>query len=97
MDNNRITLENGQMTGENVLIRRVESASETQGGIIVPEASQKKRQVGEVLKVGPLAELAGLFPGDHVYFTKFAGSEVEFDGQKYLIISPADVVMRFPK
>eukprot|EP00581_Thalassiosira_minuscula_P035047 CAMPEP_0184454108 /NCGR_PEP_ID=MMETSP0740-20130409/18732_1 /TAXON_ID=385413 /ORGANISM="Thalassiosira miniscula, Strain CCMP1093" /LENGTH=87 /DNA_ID=CAMNT_0026825527 /DNA_START=79 /DNA_END=339 /DNA_ORIENTATION=+ len=79
--------------GDRVLVRRVEEATKTAGGIIIPDTATEKPQEGEVLAVGngaigddnervPLDVKAG----DKVLFGKWGGTEVKIDGEDLLIM-----------
>jgi len=85
--------------GDRVLVRRVEEATTTAGGIIIPDTATEKPQEGEVLAVGngavgddneriPL----DLKPGDKVLFGKWGGTEVKIDGEDLLIMKESDVM-----
>ena len=84
---------------DRVVIRRVESEERTAGGIIIPDTAKEKPQEGEVIAVGPGArdEAGKLIPldvkaGDRILFGKWSGTEVEIDGQEYLIMKESDVM-----
>jgi chaperonin GroES len=75
-----------------VLIRP-DAAEATQGGIILPEAAQKKPQRGTVVAAGPGRRLkdgklvfSGLEAGDRVVYAKWGGTEVRVDGEELLIM-----------
>ena len=85
--------------GDRVLVRRVEEATKTAGGIIIPDTATEKPQEGEVLAVGngaigddnervPL----DLKPGDKILFGKWGGTEVKIDGEDLLIMKESDVM-----
>ena len=85
--------------GDRVLVRRVEEATKTAGGIIIPDSATEKPQEGEVLAVGkgaigddneriPL----DLKPGDKILFGKWGGTEVKIDGEDLLIMKESDVM-----
>jgi len=76
-----------------VLIKRAEPKT-SKGGIILPDAAQEKPKEGSVIAVGPgkLNDKGDLIPmnvkvGDKVLFSTYAGTEVELDREKYLIIA----------
>jgi chaperonin GroES len=83
------------------IVVEVEEAKEqrTASGIIIPDTAQEKPQVGKVIAVGegkPL-ENGQIRPlrvkeGDYVVFNKYAGTEVELEGKKYLILSEEEVL-----
>ncbi|MEL6723497.1 MAG: co-chaperone GroES [Pseudomonadota bacterium] len=85
--------------GDRVLVRRVEEATTTAGGIIIPDTAAEKPQEGEVLAVGNGAigddnERVPLDvkPGDKILFGKWGGTEVKIDGEDLLIMKESDVM-----
>ena len=85
--------------GDRVLVRRVEEATKTAGGIIIPDTATEKPQEGEVLAVGngaigddnervPLDVKAG----DKILFGKWGGTEVKIDGEDLLIMKESDIL-----
>jgi chaperonin GroES len=83
---------------DNVLISRAEADSETEGGLIIPDDAKTKSQHGEVIAVGPGAFLdngerqpLGVKVGDVVYFSAYVGTEVELDGEPFVLMSEADI------
>ena len=85
--------------GDRVLVRRVDEATKTAGGIIIPDTATEKPQEGEVLAVGNGAigddnERVPLDvkPGDKILFGKWGGTEVKIDGEDLLIMKESDVM-----
>ncbi len=85
--------------GDRVLVRRVEEATKTAGGIIIPDSATEKPQEGEVLAVGNGAigddnerVALDLKPGDKILFGKWGGTEVKIDGEDLLIMKESDVM-----
>lgn len=85
--------------GDRVLVRRVEEATKTAGGIIIPDTATEKPQEGEVLAVGNGAigddnERVALDVkvGDKILFGKWGGSEVKIDGEDLLIMKESDIL-----
>ena len=85
--------------GDRVLVRRVEEATTTAGGIIIPDTAAEKPQEGEVLAVGNGAigddnERVPLDvkPGDKILFGKWGGTEVKIDGEDLLIMKESDIM-----
>jgi chaperonin GroES len=84
---------------DHVLVRRVEAAQKTAGGIIIPGNAQEKPQEGEVVAAGsglrsddgPLVPL-DVKAGDRVLFGKWSGSEVKLDGEDLLIMKESDIL-----
>ena len=66
----------------------------TVGGIIIPDTAKEKPLKGEVIAAGngTKDEEMVLKVGDHVLYGKYAGTEVEIDGTKYLIMRQSDVL-----
>lgn len=84
---------------DRVLIRRVEAATETPGGIFIPDMAQEKPVEGEVIAVGPgLRDEQGklhpldVTPGDRVLFGKWSGNEIKLDGEELVIMKEADLM-----
>ena len=85
--------------GDRSLIKRVDEEEQVSGGIIIPDTAKEKPQEAEVVAVGPGrrgddGDLIALDvkPGQHVLIGKYAGNEVEVDGEEYVILSEDDVL-----
>ena len=70
------------------------AAEETVGGIIIPDTAKEKPLRGKVIAVGngTKDEEMVLKKGDEVLYGKYAGTELELDGTKYLIMRQSDVL-----
>ncbi len=70
------------------------AAEETVGGIIIPDTAKEKPLRGKVIAVGngTKDEEMVLKKGDEVLYGKYAGTELEFDGEKYLMMRQSDVL-----
>jgi chaperonin GroES len=79
---------------DRVLILPAKAEEKTIGGIIIPDTAKEKPLKGEVVAVGngTKDEEMILKVGDQVLYGKYAGTELEFDGEKYLIMRQSDVV-----
>ena len=84
---------------DRILVRRVEEAETTRGGIIIPDSAKEKPSQGEVTAVGPGGrdESGKLIPidikvGDRVLFGKWSGTEVKLDGEELLIMKESDIM-----
>ena len=84
---------------DRVLVRRIEAAGKTAGGIIIPDTAKEKPQEGEVVAVGPGGrdEAGKLTPldvksGDRILFGKWSGTEVKLDGKDLLIMKETDIM-----
>ena len=69
-------------------------AEEKVGGIIIPETAKEKPQRGKVIAVGEGTkdDKMVLKEGDEVLYGKYAGTELENEGEKYLIMRQSDVL-----
>lgn len=84
---------------DRVVVKKVEMEQKTAGGIILPDTAKEESQIGEVVAVGEgkLLDNGEVRPlrvkaGDKVLYSKYAGNEVELDGEKYLIIREEDIL-----
>jgi chaperonin GroES len=84
---------------DRILVKRVDSAAEAKGGIIIPDTAKEKPQEGIVIAVGngkirdngTRVEMS-LKEGDRILFGKYSGSDVKLDGEEYLIMREEDVL-----
>ena len=79
---------------DRALIKPAPAEEKTAGGIIIPDTAKEKPLQGEVLAAGngTKDEEMVLKAGDTVLYGKYAGTEVELDGEKYLIMRQSDVL-----
>lgn len=79
---------------DRVLIKPAPAEEKTVGGIIIPDTAKEKPLRGEVLAVGrgTKDEEMVLKAGDQVLYGKYSGTEVELDGEKFLIMRQSDVL-----
>lgn len=79
---------------DRVLILPAPAEEKTIGGIIIPDTAKEKPLRGEVIAAGngTKDEEMVLKAGDHVLYGKYAGTEIELDGTKYLIMRQSDVL-----
>ncbi len=84
-----------QPLNQNVILDLNEEKSEqkTAGGIIIPDTAKEKPQMAKVVAVGNV-ENPGISVGDTVYYKKFSGTELEYEGNKYLVIPYADLLAK---
>ncbi len=83
---------------DRIVVKRLDSEEKTAGGIVLPGSAQEKPQMGEVVAVGagrPLdngdVRALEVKKGDKVLFGKFAGTEVNIDGQELLVMREEDL------
>lgn len=74
-------------------------AEEKVGGIIIPDTAKEKPQHGTVVAVGEGTkdEAMVLKEGDEILYGKYSGTELEFEGTKYLIMRQSDVLAAVSK
>lgn len=85
---------NIQPLADRVLIKPAPAEEKTAGGIIIPDTAKEKPLQGSVLAVGKGTkdEEMVLKAGDTVLYGKYSGTEVQLDGEKYLIMRQSDVL-----
>ncbi len=85
---------NIQPLADRVLILPAAAEEKTVGGIIIPDTAKEKPLKGEIVATGAGTKDEGMVlkAGDHVLYGKYAGTELEFDGVKYLIMRQSDVL-----
>jgi len=84
---------------DRIIVKRFESEEKTASGIIIPDSAKEKPFEGEVVAVGQGKVFDNgtrvdptVKPGDKVLFAKYAGTEVKFDGEEYLIMREDDIL-----
>ena len=79
---------------DRVLIKPADAEAKTASGIIIPDSAKEKPLKGEVIAVGKGTkdEEMILKKGDKVLYGKYAGTEIEVDDNKYLIMRQSDVL-----
>ena len=84
---------------DRIVIKQSEAEEMTSGGIILPDAAREKPQIGTVVAIGPGKILDDGSRGkmsvknkDEVIYAKYIGSDVEIDGEKYVILRESDVL-----
>ena len=85
---------NIQPLSDRVLIAQAPAEEKTIGGIIIPDTAKEKPLQGKVVAVGEgkKDEPMVLKAGDTVLYGKYAGTEIEYEGEKYLVMRQSDVV-----
>ena len=84
---------------DRVLVKRAEEERTSAGGIVIPDTAAEKPMEGEVVAVGSgrLLDSGELKPldlkvGDRILFGKYAGTEVKYNGDDYLVLREDDVM-----
>jgi len=85
--------------GDRILVQRLAGEDKTKGGIIIPDTAKEKPQEAKVIAVGKgkvtddgKLQPVEVRPGDKVLFGKYSGSEIQLDGEDYVIIRQDDVL-----
>jgi chaperonin GroES len=84
---------------DRIVVKRLESETQTKGGIIIPDSAKEKPIEGRVVAVGngKLLKDGKLRPldvivGDVVLFGKYAGNEVKIDGESFVLMREDDLL-----
>ena len=84
---------------DRVLVRRIEGADKTKGGLIIPDSAKEKPAEGEVIATGEGARkdsgeliAPSVKAGDRILFGKWSGTEVTIDGVEMLIMKESDIL-----
>jgi len=85
---------------DRVIVKQSEAEEKTASGIILPDAAKEKPTKGKVVAVGPgkADEKTGkrhelnVSVGDVVYYGKYSGTDVEIDGEKFVILRESDLL-----
>jgi chaperonin GroES len=79
---------------DRVLIKPAEAEEKTKSGIIIPDTAKEKPQKGTVVAVGPgkKDEPTTVKKGDVVLYGKYAGTEINVEGDDYLIMRESDLL-----
>lgn len=84
--------------GDRVVIELVDREETTASGIVLPDSAKEKPQEGKVVAVGSGAIVDGkkveleVKVDDRIIFSKFAGTEVKYEGNEYLILRESDIL-----
>jgi len=84
--------------GTRVLLKEIETEETTKSGIVLPSNAKEKPYMAEVIEIGPGEVKDGkeikmvVKKGDKVLYSKYAGTEVKVDNEKYLLIKQDDIL-----
>ena len=84
--------------GDRVVLKKIIAEETTKSGIVLPGSEKEKPQMAEVVAVGPGGIVDGktvtmeVKPGDQVVYAKYAGTEIEVEDEKYMIIKQDDIL-----
>jgi len=79
---------------DRVIVKPAAAEEKTAGGIIIPDTAKEKPQRGTVVAAGPgkKDEPMTVKSGDSILYGKYAGTEVSFEGEDYLIMRESDIL-----
>jgi len=87
--------------GDRIVAKVIEEEETTASGIVLPDTAKDRPQEGEVVAVGEGKMLENgerqkpeVEVGDRIIFAKYAGTEVEYEGEEYLIFSEKDILAK---
>ncbi len=84
---------------DKILVKRQEAESKTAGGLLLPDSAKEKPRQGTILSLGEGKRLEcgtrapfQVSVQDRVLFSSYAGNEITFEGEEYLILTEDDVL-----
>lgn len=83
---------------DRIVIKPLKTESKTEGGIMLPAVAQEKSQLATVVSVGEGGLVDGkevkmvVKPKDKILYSKYAGTEVKFEGEELIVIRQTDVL-----
>lgn len=85
--------------GDRIVIELIQTEEKTASGIVLPDTAKEKPQEGKVIAVGTGRVLDSgervapeVAVGDRIIFSKYAGTEVKYEGKEYLILRESDIL-----
>ncbi len=83
---------------DRIVIKPLKTESKTDGGIMLPAVAQEKSQLATVISVGEGGIVDGkevkmlVKPNDKILYSKYAGTELKFEGEELIVIRQSDVL-----
>lgn len=84
---------------DRVLVKRIEEAQITKGGIVIPDTAKEKPIEGRVIAVGPgkMSDAGNRMSlqakeGDRILFGKYSGTEIKVEGEEYIMMREDDIL-----
>ena len=85
--------------GDRIVVKVLSEEKKTKGGIVLPDTAKEKPTEGEVVAVGTgkildngTKQPVEVKVGDHIIFSKYAGTEVKFNGEEVIIMDQRDIL-----
>ena len=77
---------------DRVLIQPIKEPKKTKGGIYIPESAKEKPLFAKAVEIGDDKKNITVKKGDKVLYEKFGGTEIEVDGETYLLVKMNDIL-----
>ena len=79
---------------DRVIVKPALAEEKTAGGIIIPDTAKEKPQTGTIVAAGPgkKDEPMMVKPGDNILYGKYAGTEIQLNGEELLIMRESDIL-----
>ena len=84
---------------DRLIVKRIEETETTPGGIVIPDSAQEKPMEGKVVAIGKGKRDEGgklvamdVKKGDRVLFGKYAGTDIQIEGEEHLILREDDIL-----
>ena len=84
---------------DRVIVKQSDAEEKTASGILLPDSAKTKPTQGKVVSVGPgklddegKRHAPGVKSGDTIYYGKYSGTDVEVEGEKFVILRESDVL-----
>ncbi|HEX8915316.1 MAG TPA: co-chaperone GroES [Humisphaera sp.] len=84
---------------DRVIVKQTEAEEKTASGLYLPDAAKEKPTKGKVIAAGPgklddngKVHALSVKAGDNVYYGKYAGTDVEVEGEKFVILRESDIL-----
>lgn len=89
---------------DRVVIKRVQAAEQTAGGVVMPDCAKERPYRGEVVAAGPGRMMDNgqrgammVKTGDEVIYMKYAGDAIEICGEEYVVLRENDILVKINK
>jgi chaperonin GroES len=84
---------------DRVIVKQSEAEEKTASGIVLPDSAKEKPTKGKVVAAGPgkaddngKVHAPGVKVGENVYYGKYSGTDVEVNGEKFVILREQDIL-----
>ena len=78
--------------GDRVVLKQLEAEETTKSGIVLPGQTKERPQQAEVVAVGPGGMVDGKEVTMLVIYSKYSGTDVELDGEEYIVVKQSDIL-----